>query len=163
MGNFMNLNEVELYHQLNRLQASYVAAIDEDQLESWPDFFVEECLYKIIPRENQDRNMPLAAIYCDSRGMLVDRVVALREANIFAKHYYRHIISNMNIIELEQDFVDLRTNYAVFQTRTNGATIIYNTGCYHDKVVLTDQGLRFKEKVAVFDTFQVQTQLVTPI
>jgi 3-phenylpropionate/cinnamic acid dioxygenase small subunit len=30
------------------LNAAYAATIDTDRLESWPDFFVEDCLYKTL-------------------------------------------------------------------------------------------------------------------
>jgi len=161
--NFTDLDEVVLYHRVNRLLSDYVECIDEDHLEAWPDYFTDDCLYKIIPRENTDRNLPLSAILCDSKGMLVDRIVALREANIYAKHFYRHLISGLHITEIKPSYVLARSNYLVLQTRTDGSTIPFNSGQYLDRITITEDGLKFSEKIAVFDTYRIQTQLVTPV
>ena len=37
------------------LNAAYAAAIDADRLEEWPDFFVDDCVYKITSAENHKR------------------------------------------------------------------------------------------------------------
>ena len=63
----------------------YVACIDADELERWPDFFTEQCNYKVIPRENADAGLPVSVMFCDSKGMLKDRIVALRNAH---KHWH---------------------------------------------------------------------------
>ena len=52
---------------------------NDGALERWPEFFTEACVYKVIPRENVEQGLPVALIYCESRDMLVDRVVAMRE------------------------------------------------------------------------------------
>ena len=74
------------------LNASYAATIDTDRLESWPDFFVEDCLYKITSADNRKRGYSAGVVYADSRAMLRDRVTALRTANIYERQSYRHII-----------------------------------------------------------------------
>src|SRR5262249_56211486 len=68
------------------LNASYAAAIDADRLEAWPDFFVDDCLYKITSAENYRRGYSAGIVYADSRAMLRDRVAALRRANIYERH-----------------------------------------------------------------------------
>jgi len=82
MLDFSALAPADLHYQVNKLLSDYVECIDDDRLEDWPDLFVEDCLYQVIARENADRGLPTSAMYCDSRGMLRDRVVALRHANI---------------------------------------------------------------------------------
>jgi anthranilate 1,2-dioxygenase small subunit len=42
--------EPELKHEVSQLLDAYVQCIDDDDLERWPDFFTENCLYKVIPR-----------------------------------------------------------------------------------------------------------------
>ena len=65
--------------RLAELNAAYAAAIDNDRLEEWPDFFVDDCLYKITSAENHRRGYAAGIVYADSRAMLRDRVTALRE------------------------------------------------------------------------------------
>jgi len=37
---------------VSQLNADYARAIDDDRLEDWPDFFVEQCLYSITSIDN---------------------------------------------------------------------------------------------------------------
>ena len=162
----MDINKLtfmELQYHVEQLQGRYVECIDDDKLEDWPEFFTEDCIYKIISRENHDRNLPAAAIYCDSKGMLEDRIVSLRNANVFAEHNYRHIISNILINGLNGGVISVQSNYLVLQTKTDGATEIYNAGKYVDSIVVEGDILKFKEKIAIFDTHQIKSLLVTPI
>jgi anthranilate 1,2-dioxygenase small subunit len=161
--NLSDLSLPELQFHIEKLQNCYVECIDDDRLEEWPDFFIDQCLYKVISRENADRNLPVSAFLCDSKDMLIDRIVSLRHANVFAKHYYRHIISTINIKNITGGEISVQTNYAVFQTRLDGCTEIYNTGKYHDIIISTNNGLKFKEKQAIFDTYSIPSLMVTPI
>ena len=156
------LPAVELQFQVERLLARYAHCIDEDRLEEWPAFFTEDCLYRVISRENHDRGLPAAAIFCDSRRMLVDRVVSARNANIYERHHYRHVIGCV-LVERGAGEVLATSNYAVYRTRTDGATALYNTGRYRDRIVLVDGEWKFRAKEAVFDTHRIDTLLVTPL
>ncbi len=148
---------------IEELNHDYVHVIDNDELEKWPDFFTEKCIYKIISRENYDRNLPQTVIYCDSKGMLKDRITAHRHANIYEKHFYRHLVSSIQIVGEEKGEYTVQSNYAVFQTKLDGETKIFNTGRYFDKVVFQDNQAKLKERVVVFDTLSIPTLLVTPI
>lgn len=146
---------------------AYVASIDDDRLEDWPAFFTERCLYKIVPFENHALSMPLALIYCDSRGMLQDRVTAHREANMFAPHRYRHIVSGIRWIGERDGAHEVRSNYAVFRTKLDpvdyGTTELYSTGEYRDLVVFEGGQPRLREKIVIADTSRISSLLVTPI
>ena len=158
-----SLSEMELQYRVERLLANYVQCIDADQLESWPEFFTDDCIYRVIAKENTARNLPIAAIFCDSKRMLVDRVVSARHANIYEKHAYRHIVSSTVIDVPIKEAVVATSNYAVYRTRTNGVTELYNTGSYRDEIVIHDGAWRFREKLVVFDTLRVDSLLVTPL
>jgi anthranilate 1,2-dioxygenase small subunit len=163
MTDLSKLSALELHYAASKLLSDYVETIDEDRLEQWPDLFVTDCVYQVIARENADRGLPTSAIYCDSRGMLVDRIVALRHANIYAKHYYRHVLSNVNVKGVEGDELVVQSNYVVLQTLVEGDTHVFNAGKYLDRMVATPEGLRFKRKVVVFDTYRIPNLLVTPL
>ena len=157
------MSERDLYFALERLQTEYILAIDEGRLEAWPDFFVEDCLYRIIPRENFEAGLPASVIYCDNRRMLIDRVTSLRTANIYQPHQYRHFVSGARLLERHEESVKVQCNYMVLQTLLDGETRVYQAGRYIDTVVRHDGRLLFREKHAVFDTSRVQTLLATPI
>src|SRR5258708_40256228 len=83
--------------EINDLYVSYAEAVNDDRLEEWPTFFTEECRYQVMSRENAGRNLPLAVIRAESRGMLEDRVTAIRKAMMFAPHYWHPLISGVHI------------------------------------------------------------------
>ena len=78
--------------ELEQLYTDYVHCLDADELEHWPDFFTEDCFYRITSAENYEAGMPLGLIHATSRNMLKDRVSALREANIYEPQRYRHLV-----------------------------------------------------------------------
>lgn len=145
------------------LLEAYVEAIDDDRLEEWPGFFAAECLYRVLPRENHDRGLPMPIFYCDSQGMLRDRVVARRKANVYPPHFTRHLVSNVRVRGVAGGLVYAQSNFAVLETRLGGDTRISSAGRYLDHIVFEAGEPKFREKTVVCDNFRVTTLLVTPI
>jgi anthranilate 1,2-dioxygenase small subunit len=160
---FLAMNPLERRFAVDDLLARYARCIDDDQLEQWPSFFTEHARYIVRSQENASRGLPTAAMYCDSRAMLVDRVVALRNANIYESHRYRHLISCTVLEDISAEALTAVSNYVVFRTRTNGATDIFSAGGYRDRIVLDGESFRFAEKLVTFDTDRIDTLLVTPL
>ena len=52
---YLALGARDLRAELEELYAAYTGCLDEERFEEWPDFFVDDCIYKIIPRENFER------------------------------------------------------------------------------------------------------------
>jgi anthranilate 1,2-dioxygenase small subunit len=156
----------DLLCALTALNAAYARAIDGGELEAWPEFFVERGRYEIIPRENIAQGLPVALISCLGAPMMRDRVAAIRRANLFAPHVYRHVIGMSVVIDDGPQLVRTSTNFAVFQTRLDpidyGQTIVYAVGEYLD---LIDVGSspRFHERIAITDTAKIPTLLATPL
>ncbi|MFZ1122503.1 MAG: anthranilate 1,2-dioxygenase small subunit AndAd [Candidatus Binataceae bacterium] len=157
------LEEMILWYELHRLQERYVSVIDADRLEEWPNFFTEDCVYEIIPKENVDLGLPMGIMHCFGRAMLRDRITSLREANVFEPHTYRHITSGLELAPVDADTVDIQSNYVVVQTLTDGESRIYQAGRYFDRVVHSAEGWLYQRKRVVYDTSRVQTLLVTPV
>jgi len=101
------------------LFAEYGALIDMAKFDEWLDLFAEECRYRIIPRENFDRGLPAALVFCDSRAVLEDRLRALREANKYNIHTDRHVIGLPRILD---DGLVAEAPFAVYQTDQEGET-----------------------------------------
>jgi len=155
--------DLALRQELLALQDAYISTLDTDALEHWPDMFVEDCLYEIIPKENVDLGLTAPVIYCDGKKMLRDRVVSLRHANIFQPVVYRHFISGLSVQSVEGDEVAMQSSYLVINTSQLGQSVVYQTGRYHDRVVRTAKGWRFRSKRAIYDTSRIQTALAIPI
>jgi len=157
------MEQMILWFELHQLQQQYISALDNDRLELWADFFTEECLYEIVPRENEDAGLPIGIIYCDSKRMLRDRVLSLRHANIYEVHSYRHMTSGLQLRVIDADTVETESSYVVVQTLQDGESFVYQAGRYLDVVVRTLDGWRYKSKRVIFDTSRVATLLATPI
>ncbi|HYY05853.1 MAG TPA: aromatic-ring-hydroxylating dioxygenase subunit beta [Candidatus Limnocylindria bacterium] len=149
--------------EVEELYYDYVEALDEGELERWPEFFTEVCLYKIVPRENVERGLPLALMLCESRGMLRDRVAAVRQANVYAPRTWRHLLSNIRLKGQEGETLRVQANYAVFETLIDEETRLLNVGRYVDRIVRDGGALRFAEKLCIFDSVLVPGSLVYPI
>ena len=156
------MDRAALRLEVEDLYADYAAALDDGELERWPELFTAECLYEIVPRENFDRGLPLALMRCESRGMLRDRVAALRQASVYAPRALRHLVSGIRIAGAG-DVFDVRASYAVFETPLDEETRVLNVGRYLDKVTRDEGRLRFVEKRCVFDSVLVPGSLVYPL
>ncbi|MBB5686350.1 anthranilate 1,2-dioxygenase small subunit AndAd [Sphingobium boeckii] len=141
----------------------YIDVIDNDRLEEWPALFVEDCLYEIIPRENEDMGLPAPVMRCDNQRMLRDRVISLRNANIFSPQTYRHFLSGLVIQSVSDAEIAFTSNYLVINSNQAGQSFVYQTGRYLGGLVVTAEGWRFSRLRCIFETSRVQTLLAIPI
>ena len=154
---------IERQLRVQDLLARYANSLDQGHFEEWPEYFTEDCVYKIISAENYEQNLPLGVIDCDSRNMLRDRIMALREANIYEDHRYRHILSTSLIKETDSSTIQAETSYQVTRIMRDGDTMIFSTGRYIDRIVEKNGNLLFTEKLVVFDARGIDTLLVIPL
>jgi 3-phenylpropionate/cinnamic acid dioxygenase small subunit len=152
------------HEHLGALNAAYAACIDEDRLESWSDFFTDQCLYMVTTAENYRQGLPAGLIYADSKGMLRDRISALREANIYERQHYRHIVSMSRIVGSEADGTLVETSFLVVRIMRGGKTDLFATGKYVDTVTTDGQGeLKLARRIAVCDSISIDTLLAIPL
>ena len=145
------------------LFAAYGALIDAGEFDAWLDLFAEACTYHIIPRENYERGLPAALMFCDSRAVLEDRIRALREANKYNIHTDRHLIGLPRIVGHDRDEMLVEAPFTVHQTDQEGETRLFATGLYRDRIVREAGNLQFRDKVVLLDTFAVPSLLATPL
>jgi 3-phenylpropionate/cinnamic acid dioxygenase small subunit len=107
--------------------------------------------------------MPVGIMYADSRGMLTDRITALRQANIYERQAYRHIVGLPAVLGKTDDGVKVETPFLVVRIVRDGRTDLFATGRYVDVVVEARGALRFKERVVVCDSSRVDTLLAIPL
>jgi 3-phenylpropionate/cinnamic acid dioxygenase small subunit len=154
---------VSVLLRVAELNAAYAATIDADRLEAWPDFFVDDCLYKITSAENHRRGYSAGIVYADSRAMLRDRVTALRTANIYERQSYRHIVGLPMIGATDADGITAETAFLVVRIMRDGRTDLFATGVYLDRIRDRDDGLRFVERIVVCDSGHFDTLLAIPL
>ena len=154
---------IETQLAVERLLARYVASIDEDRLEEWPAYFTEDCRYQIISSENYEQKLPIGVFFANSRGMLRDRVAALRRANVYEPQRYRHLVSSTVITGESDGIVAAHSNYLVVRIMHDGASALFSTGRYLDRVRLGGPEPLFVEKLVVFDSKRIDTLLAIPL
>ena len=160
--------DVETRFELEDLYTRYACALDDGPLETWPDLFTEECLYQVIPRDNYDQNLPLAIMRCESRGMLMDRVHAVKETIMYEPRYLRHQITNIQPTDSEgeesEDTLSVTAHYSVIEVLHDELPKILSVGRYLDLVSRNSDGeLQFKEKRVVYDSVLVPNTIVYPL
>jgi salicylate 5-hydroxylase small subunit len=154
---------LELRARLADLYCAYDDALNDGELERWPELFVDACVYKVMPRENHEQGFPVAVIYCESRDMLVDRVVALRETALYAPRIVRRITSAVCLRAIDDDGLRLTANFVLLQTMLDRPSELFLCGRCQDRVVDDGGVLRFAERLCIYDSTIVPTSLVYPV
>ena len=150
--------------EIAALNGACSAAIDSGRLEDWPGFFLDRCLYKVTTADNYEKGYQAGLIYADSRAMLVDRIAALREANIYERQRYRHIIGMPAIVGKADGVVSAETSFLVVRTMRDGEMTIFAAGVYLDKVRRDAAGAwRYAERIVVCDSQRFDTLLAIPL
>lgn len=149
--------------RLVELNAAYARAIDNEKYEEWPEFFLESCLYKVTTAENVAKGLEAGLIYADSRAMLRDRISALRQANIYERQRYRHIVGLPTVLGVHDGASEVETPFLIVRIMRDGKMDVFATGCYRDKVKANGDGtLRFAERVVVCDGNRFDTLVAIP-
>lgn len=152
---------------LHALYSDYAAALDARDLQRWPGFFTEDGVYKLQSRENFDRGLPLATMAFESRGMLHDRVYGAQQTIFHDPYVQRHIVSLPRLLArvatVQGDVLCSEASYLVVRTKRDGMPEILSVGRYLDRVVSTPDGLRFAQRLAIFDNDLIPNSIIDPI
>src|ERR1700722_3526171 len=149
--------------ELDALYADYAHCLDNDALEEWPDFFTDDCGYRITSAENFEAGLPIGIVYATSKGMLVDRIMALRKANIYEPQRYRPLIGAIKIGAEEHGVLPVVANLIVVRIMQDGAMILFAAGRYVDRLVRQGGAWKFARKDVVLDSRQIDTLLAIPL
>lgn len=154
---------VTVEEEIRAFNAEYAECIDADKLERWPDFFVEDCIYKVTNAENVAEGLPIGLIFANSKGMLKDRVSALREANIYEKQHYRHILSLPNILATDEGSLHVKTPFLIIRTVRKSKSEFFLSGYYDDVMVRVGERWKLAKRIAVCDSVDIDTLLAIPL
>jgi anthranilate 1,2-dioxygenase small subunit len=153
--------EVRLQAVVENLHARYVHALDAGRLEDWPQLFTENGTYRVTTAENEERGLPLPVMYAEGRPMLRDRIASLRHANIYEPQRYRHMVSSVLVDPVDAGVVRSTANFVVLRIMQDGATLIFASGRYVDRIALHD--MQYEERVVVCDSRRFDTLLAIPL
>jgi salicylate 5-hydroxylase small subunit len=148
---------------LQALYADYAACLDAGELARWPDFFTEDAVYRLQSRENFERGLPLATLAFESRAMLKDRVFGAAETIYHDPYYQRHVVGAPRVLAEGADGVRCEAGYVVIRTKRDAMPEILSVGRTLDRVVATPEGLRFAERLVIFDNDLIPNSIIDPL
>jgi anthranilate 1,2-dioxygenase small subunit len=152
-----------LVQELRFLYEEIADSLDRDQIEALPGYFADDCLYRIISRENYDQALPAATLYCDGIRMLRDRVLALRETQVYEPRSWRHFISGVRVERIEAGVIYAGANVMVTEAMSDAEPTILIVGRYEDRLIRRDGQLFFVERSVVYDNYRVVRSLIAPV
>jgi len=155
--------DIPTWLAIQQLYADYAIAVDSGQWDLWPEFFTEKCVYKLQPRENHERGLPLATLFLTSKGMLKDRVYGITDTIFHDPYYQRHVVGAPMVRQVADGRIHSEANYAVFRTKLDKESTVFNVGRYIDTIVPTPEGLKFAERLCVYDSEVIPNALIYPI
>jgi 3-phenylpropionate/cinnamic acid dioxygenase small subunit len=143
--------------------ADYAHRLDDGLIDDWTGFFTEEATYQITTRENFEAGYPIGLMLCNGKGMMEDRVIALKTANVFEPHTYCHIVGRPDLREESPGALSARSNFIVYRTMEDGEAELFATGKYLDRIVVEGGRPRFKDRRVILDSRRIDVLLVFPI
>ena len=153
----------ELKIDLREMFEDYALVLDEANYEAWPEFFDDECTYKITSSENYDLDLPIAAMFCDGINMIRDRVLALRETTVYEPRTLRHMLGPIRIVSSDDESTHCSTNYVVFESVLESDPRVFSVGRYVDEIVKRDGLYKFRKRLCVYDNYRIYNSLISPI
>jgi salicylate 5-hydroxylase small subunit len=151
------------YYELGQLYANYASALSSGHWDLWPEFFTDDCVYRLQPRENHERGFPLCTLSFESKGMLKDRVYGIRETLFHDPYYQRHVVGAPLVHKAEADRFECEANYAVFRTKLSELSTVFSVGRYIDVVVRTVHGLKFESRQVIYDSEMIPNSIIYPL
>jgi salicylate 5-hydroxylase small subunit len=155
--------DFDTYYELTQLYTDYASALSNNEWMKWPDFFLDECTYKLQPRENYDLGLPLATMAFESKGMLRDRVYGVMETLFHEPYYQRLVVGAPKVLGVDGGAIRAEANYAVFRTKPDEHSSVFNVGRYIDRVRRTPEGMKFESRICVFDSEMIPNAVIYPI
>lgn len=157
------MNDQSTQQRVADLYTRYAETLCDLEIAKWPDYFTDDCLYRIVSRPNHDRGQRIGPMFAESKGALADRVVAIRETLVFSARSLTHIVSGARVVGGDQAAVRTRSMLAVYQTLVDGTTQLQLVGRTFDVIDASGTELKFRERVVVFDTELLSGALVYPV
>jgi salicylate 5-hydroxylase small subunit len=138
-------------------------AIDNFDCQTWADGFTSDCRYRMIPRENYDRGLPLCLIDDDRAGLL-QRVKLITELWQYEPFRETRLLSNVLVTASSEDSAAAASTIAVYRTSIEGQSRLHMVARIDDRLVqVPGQGWKIKERLVILESFQVHNNIILPV
>jgi anthranilate 1,2-dioxygenase small subunit len=153
----------DLRLEIEEFHADYCWTLDCGDVERWPDYFVDDAVYRITARENADAGLLVGLVYADSKAMIRDRAFAIKHTQMYAPRTMQHFVANVRVLQVKGESIKAQSNYLLLQTLVDGPTTLQQSGRYYDTFVRAGGKLKLKERQCIYDTVLIANDLVLPV
>lgn len=153
----------ELMRSLREHYEDYSTCLDDADYDRWTEFFTNDAKYKIISRENWDRDLPMGSMSCDGIGMIKDRVTALVKVLVYEPRYWRRFVSSIRVLSVRDDIIQASSNFLLYESMLDREPQLNMLGRTFDTLERNGETFRFKERYCVYDNHRILTTLFAPI
>ena len=141
----------------------YIRCLDDRRFDEWLDFFLEDAVYNILPRENLEDGFETSLLLLDSNAARRDRLMCVRDVIVHQRATSRHLISGLQVTHQASGAYAVLSNFLVAHSDYEGNTKVFATGEYRDVIVEREGALKFRERLVVLGSFNIQSQLIDPL
>ena len=141
----------------------YAECLDGDRLQNWPEFFTEQCVYRVTTPRGMRMGPGEDLMGFDSKAIMRDRIVSFDQSEDFEPHHQRHLITNVRAQTTETDELRVFANFLVIRTFPEKRSELFVSGYYHDRIVRPGGRLKFQEKLVILDSEVAPESLIYPL
>ena len=95
--------------------------------------------------------------------MMRDRILAIRETQVYEPRTWRHFISGVQVTGVEDDVVKARANFLITEAMSDRDPTVFVVGRFVDTLVRRGDRLLFRERIAVCDNHHIRRSIIMPI
>jgi anthranilate 1,2-dioxygenase small subunit len=151
----------ELRESVRQLHDDYCMTLDAGDLQAWPDFFINDCTYRVQSIENYELDLPHSPIFCHGKGMLLDRVSA-SGVMVYEPRRQRRFVSSLRVSTDGPHLMSVAT-FLLTEVMIDRDPVVAMTGRYIDTIVNIEGALKFKDRLCVYDNYRIVQNIIFPI
>jgi anthranilate 1,2-dioxygenase small subunit len=150
------------FEHIAQFLSIHAQLLDERNFDAWLDGFHENARYRVISAENLLLGLDMPLLLANNKNMLRDRIVSLREANVYNLHYDHHLLG-LPVIKRLGDVVQVVTPITIHQIDQNGIAELYCIGRYKDELICDSEAIAIMRRDVIYENFGVLRLLSTPL
>ncbi len=135
--------------------------LDEFDIRGFVDEFPDDGSYRLIPRDNYERRLPVHVIDDDKR-RLIYRMELITEHWHYERFREMRMLSNVMVEFPDAETAIAKSNLLVYQTDAEGRTNLHMACVLEDRIVAAGGRWRIKDRLAILESFLPNEAIVVP-